>query len=76
MQPADVLVFHSERDIDLNTEPFWYFDWCVSDKRATVVSEDPLRIELTLPCEGDAIQVLLDENSAVVETATVERLSQ
>jgi DNA-binding transcriptional ArsR family regulator len=72
---ADVLVFFSKRGVDLNTEPFWHFDWCVSDAETAVVSEDPLRVQLTLPCEGDIIKVLLDEDATVLDTAIVERLS-
>jgi len=35
------LLLFSERGVDLNTEPFWGFDWCVSDERTTIVAEDP-----------------------------------
>ncbi|WP_408960472.1 ArsR/SmtB family transcription factor [Natrinema sp. 74] len=73
---ADVLVFHSKRGVDLNTEPFWHFDWCVSDIRTRVVSEAPLRVQLTLPCENDELQVLVDETGTVIETAIVEHLPQ
>jgi len=71
---ADVLVFHSKRGVDLNTEPFWHFDWCVSDTRTTIVSDDPLRVQLALPCENDEIQVLVDETGSVIGTAIVEHL--
>ncbi|RKD89117.1 ArsR/SmtB family transcription factor [Halopiger aswanensis] len=73
---ADVLVFHSKRGVDLNTAPFWRFDWCVSDTRTTIIEEEPLRVQLTLPCEGDELQVLLDETGSVLETAVVEHLPQ
>lgn len=72
---ADVLVFHSKRDVDLNSEPFWHFDWCVSDNQTTVVSEDPLRVELTLTCDGDAMRVRLDEHGTVIETTVLEGLT-
>ncbi|ELZ05459.1 winged helix-turn-helix domain-containing protein [Natrialba asiatica] len=73
---AEVLVFHSERGVDLNTDPFWQFDWCVSDTQTTIVSDDPLRVQLTLPCAGAELVVRLDETVSVIETAVVERSSQ
>lgn len=69
---AETLVFHADRGVDLNTEPFWRFDWCVSDARTTVVSDDPLRVRLALPCAGDELRVLLDETCSVIETTVVE----
>ncbi|GGM59488.1 hypothetical protein J2752_001661 [Halarchaeum rubridurum] len=71
-----VLVFHSERGVDLDTEPFWHLDWCVSDERTAVVSEDPLRVELTLPCDGDQLRVLVDDEATVVDTAVTEQLAE
>ena len=73
---ADVLVFHSERGVDLDAEPFWHFDWCVSDARTVVRSEDPLRVELELACGGDVLRVRLDETGSVVETAVVDGIAQ
>lgn len=72
---AELLLFHSERDIDLNTEPFWHFEWCVSDRRMTVLSEDPLRVRVDVPCAGDELQIVLDDTLSVLETAVVERLT-
>ncbi len=72
LDDADVLVFHSKRGVDLNTAPFWQFDWCVSDARTEIVSEEPLRVQLTLPCDGDALRVLVDESVTVVETEIVD----
>ena len=69
---AETLLFFSERGVDLNTEPFWGFDWCVSDELTTVVSEDPLRVRLSLPCDGDELQVVVDEAVNVVETTLAE----
>ncbi|WP_144925430.1 ArsR/SmtB family transcription factor [Halorubrum salsamenti] len=69
---AETLLFFSERGVDLNTEPFWKFDWCVSDERTTVVSEDPLRVRLSLPCAGDELRVVVDESVNVVETTLSE----
>jgi DNA-binding transcriptional ArsR family regulator len=69
---AETLLFFSERGVDLNTEPFWGFDWCVSDERTTIVAEDPLRVQLSLPCGGDELRVVVDGSVDVVETTLVE----
>ncbi len=75
LDDAEVLMFHSERGIDLSTEPFWHFEWCVSDKHTTVVSEDQLRLRINIQCEGDELQVVLDDSLSVIETARKEHLS-
>nr|WP_198530063.1 helix-turn-helix transcriptional regulator [Halorubrum aethiopicum] len=72
---AEVLMFHSERGIDLSTEPFWHFEWCVSDEHTTVVSEDPLRLRINIQCDGDELRIVLDDSLSVIETARHERLS-
>lgn len=71
---AEVLMFHSERGIDLSTEPFWHFEWCVSDTRTTILSEDPLRVRITIPCAGDELHVVLDDTLSVTRTARQEQL--
>ncbi|WP_136688194.1 winged helix-turn-helix domain-containing protein [Halorhabdus amylolytica] len=76
LDAADVLVFFSKRGVDLNAEQFWRFDWCVSDEHTEIVDENPLRVRVTLPCEGDELRVLLDETVSVIETAVVERLPE
>lgn len=72
---ADVLSFHSERGIDPSTEPFWHFEWCVSDEHTTILSESPLRLRVNTHCEGDVLQVVLDDSLSVIETARQEHLS-
>jgi hypothetical protein len=72
---AEVLLFHSERGIDLSTEPFWHFEWCVSDTHTEVLSEEPLRLRIDIPCAGDELRVVLDETLSVIETARQEQLS-
>jgi len=72
---AEVLLFHSERGIDLSTEPFWHFEWCVSDACTEILSEEPLRLRLDISCAGDELRVVLDETLTVTETARREHLS-
>ncbi|OYR84879.1 transcriptional regulator [Halorubrum ezzemoulense] len=68
LDDADVLRFHADRGVDLSSVPFWTFDWCVSDAATTVVSEEPLRVRLTIACAGDEMRVGVDETGTVVET--------
>jgi len=72
LDTASVLTFFSERGVDLTTEPFWTHPWTVSDVHTTVVSEDPLRVRLDLPCDGDVIRVTVDETLEVLATETAE----
>lgn len=69
----DVLIFHAQRGIDLTAEPFWHFDWCVSDKHTTVLSEDPLRVRIVVPCEGDELRITLNKELTVLVTETIRR---
>ncbi|NUE03836.1 helix-turn-helix transcriptional regulator [Halorubraceae archaeon YAN] len=67
---AGVLVFFANNGVDLNTAPFWHFDWCVSDRYTELVSADPVQVKLTLPCNGESIQVLVDADVSVVTVST------
>ena len=68
LDAAEVLTFHSERCLDLTTEHFWHNDWCVSDERTTVLSADPVRVRLDLPCGDDTLAVTVDETLSLLET--------
>jgi len=70
LDTASVLTFFADRGVDLTTEPFWTHPWTVSDVYTTVVSDDPLRVRLDLPCDGDAIRVTVDETLEVLATET------
>lgn len=72
LDTAPVLNFFSERGHDLTTEPFWTFDWCVSDARTTVLREDPLRIRLDLPAGGDTLSVTVDGTLSVLDVSEAE----
>jgi len=64
---ADVLTFHAERGVDLSTEPFWQFDWCVSDEHTAVRSTDPLEVRIDVPCDGDVLCVVVDGTMTVLD---------
>jgi hypothetical protein len=67
LDDATVLSFHADRGVDLSTEPFWTFDWCVSDEHTTIRNADPLEVRLDIPCEGDTLCVVLDETLSVLD---------
>ncbi|MFC7098392.1 winged helix-turn-helix domain-containing protein [Halobaculum marinum] len=72
LDTAPVLTFFSERGVDLTTDPFWTHPWTVSDVHTTVVSTDPLRIRLDLPCAGDVIRVTVDETLKVLDAEPLD----
>ncbi|WP_284014405.1 winged helix-turn-helix domain-containing protein [Halobaculum litoreum] len=72
LDTAPVLTFFAERGVDLTTDPFWTHPWTVSDVHTTVVAEDPLRVRLDLPCDGDAIRVTVDGTLQVLAAEPVD----
>ncbi|MDY6819932.1 MAG: helix-turn-helix domain-containing protein [Halobacteriales archaeon] len=63
LDTVEVLTFHAERGVDLSTEPFWQFSWCVSDTHTTVLDTDPMRIRLSIPLDGDELRVVVAETA-------------
>ncbi|WP_255197251.1 ArsR/SmtB family transcription factor [Halorarius litoreus] len=56
-----VVEFHREHGIDLHAVPYWEPEWCISNERTTVVSEEPLRIEVAIRLDDEELRVTLDE---------------
>jgi hypothetical protein len=66
MHPA-VVSFYHERGVDLDAETLWGVGW--ADPGAETVREcDPLRLELTMECAGDALTMVVDETGEPIET--------
>lgn len=59
--------FYGERGRDLEAEYFWEFGPLVSEQYERVRSDDPWRVEIRFPCDGDELQVVLDEHQHVVD---------
>jgi len=72
LDDAGVLSFHANRGVDLSTRPFWTFDWCVSDERTTVLSTDPVRVRVDVPCDGDVLRLTVDDGLEVLGRERVE----
>ena len=67
--PAVVAFLH-DHGVDLAETYLWELDW-LFDAHATVTSEDPLRVAITVAYEDDALELVLDENLDVVATERV-----
>lgn len=72
LDTAPVLTFFAERGVDLTTEPFWTHPWTVSDVHTTVVSAEPLRARLDLPCDGDVLRVTVDGTLRVLDAEELD----
>ncbi|MFC3960132.1 winged helix-turn-helix domain-containing protein [Halovivax cerinus] len=67
-----VVTFHRERGVRLDDRPYWTLPWCVSDEYTDVVGQDPVRLEVRLPGDGDELRVTMTESLEVCETRVVE----
>jgi len=64
--------FYYDHDIDVREEPTWRLvdpETVHPKDIATVVQEDPLRVRVRLEREGDRLDLILDEDAAVVEVS-------
>jgi len=61
-----VVAFYHDHGIDVSETPIWEFDWAVQPS-ATVVSEDPPRVEVPVEHDGDRLFLTLDEDAEVVD---------
>lgn len=61
-----VVAFHHERGVDIGTTPIWELDWAVRSS-AEIVAEDPLRVEVSVECDGDVLVLTLDDRGDVVD---------
>lgn len=64
--PAVVSFFHG-RGVDVTDRPLWELDFVSDPDRTTVHDEDPWRIGVTVRCEGDEMEVVVDGAGEVVE---------
>jgi len=66
-----VIGFLFENGLDIRTTPLWEFDWLTED-HATVTSEEPLRVEITVDLGDARMDVALDEQLTVESYERVE----
>jgi len=61
-----VVAFYHDHGIDVSETPIWEFEWAVQPS-ATVVSEDPPRVEVPIEHDGDRLVLTLDADAEVVD---------
>ncbi|WP_266081330.1 winged helix-turn-helix domain-containing protein [Haladaptatus caseinilyticus] len=59
--------FYYERGIDIRTVPFWTLDFCEPGSE-TMLSSDPLRLQIDVAHDGDELHVTLDRDGTIVST--------
>jgi len=60
--------FYDDHGVAVSETPYWQFPWCVDDSRAEIVAEDPTRVRIDIPHDGERLRVVVDDDLAVVET--------
>lgn len=64
--PAVVSFFHG-RGVDVTERPLWELEFISDPTRTTVHEEEPWRIGVTIACDGDEMEVVVDGTGEVVE---------
>lgn len=64
--PAVVSFFH-ERGVDVTERPLWELDFVSDPSRTSIRGEDPWRIGVTIACDGEEMELLMDGTGEVVE---------
>lgn len=65
--PALVSFFH-DHGVDVTSVNHWELEFALSDNHTTVRSRDPWAVELAVSRGGETLELVVDENVAVVET--------
>jgi hypothetical protein len=68
-EPHVVSFFH-ERGVDVTAVRHWEFEFVMTDHYTTVRSREPWEVALEITCEGDTLELVVDE-SLVVLSATL-----
>lgn len=62
-----VVAFLHEHDVDLENTRFWEFEWTVTDHHTEIRRRDPWEVAVTIECNDDALEVVVDDDMTVVE---------
>lgn len=71
----DVVTFHRDYGIELDSVPFWELDWVISNQRTTVLAENPVRFQVSIPLANEVLRVTLDESFDVTDVERTQRES-
>jgi DNA-binding transcriptional ArsR family regulator len=69
-RPAFVCFFH-ERGLDVTSVPHWELPFAMTDRDVTVHSRDPWEVALETTYDGDRLELVVDEDLALVEQRVV-----
>jgi len=62
-----VVSYHADHGVELNTRKHWTLRWCVTDE-TTDFEENPVRLTVTIPLDGEELAVTLDGDLQVLDT--------
>jgi DNA-binding transcriptional ArsR family regulator len=62
-----VVAFLADHDVAVDDRRMWSFDWAMTDRRTSGHSRDPWRVAVTIEADGDALEVVVDDEMQVVE---------
>ena len=61
LSQPEVVAFHYDHGINLNTTPFWELPW-LREENATVLSSDPWRVQLALKLDDDHLRLEVEDD--------------
>jgi hypothetical protein len=64
-EPA-VVAFYHDHDIDVTETPFWPVDLPITEP--VVVSEDPLRLSLSVEHDDERLTLIVDEHAQLIDS--------
>ncbi|MFB6139637.1 MAG: winged helix-turn-helix domain-containing protein [Halosimplex sp.] len=63
----EVVSFFRDRGVDLSDRRHWELEWAMTDRHLTVRSTDPWEVALSIPCEDETLELVVDDSLTVVE---------
>lgn len=67
LKDPGLISFCHERGLDVTTTPVWELDFAATDRYVCINSTDPWEIALELTLDGDMLELVVDDNLAVIE---------
>jgi hypothetical protein len=67
LDDSKVVSYHADHGVELNTRKHWTLRWCVTDE-TTDFEENPVRLTVTIPLDGEELAVTLDGDLQVLDT--------
>jgi hypothetical protein len=63
----ELVAFCHERGLDVANTPIWDLEFAATDRHVTVRSEAPWKVSLSVPLDGETLELTVDESLTVVE---------